>query len=63
MKNLKIICIEKDFVAWSVPNKTINISESWENQSKAIQGQIQNVIDNSHDYPTLKRYREEYFLN
>jgi len=63
MRNLNMICIEKDFVAWSSPNETLNISDSRENQSNVIPGQIQKVIDDSLDEPTLMKYRKEYFLN
>ena len=44
MRNLNIICIEKDFVAWPCPGKTINLSDSRENQSNAILDQIQDFI-------------------
>ena len=63
MRNLNIICIEKDFVAWPCPGKTINLSDSRENQSNAILDQIQDFIGNSHDDPNLKKYRQEFFLN
>ncbi len=63
MRNLNMICIEKDFVAWSSPNETLNISASRENQSNAIPGQIQEVIDGSLVDPALMKYRAEYFLN
>ena len=41
MRNLNIICVEEDYVAWSASNKTTNISASRENQSNVILDQIQ----------------------
>jgi hypothetical protein len=63
MRNLSIVCIEKDFVAWSSPSEATNSSDSGGNSLNTILKQIQDVSDDSPKETTLKKYREEYLLN